>query len=86
MTTHLVMTSFSANIGPNNKCLEIILIIFIIDINNTPPATRKLSALRGVNYFYSMVKGFSLHADPQSPITFVQQVDFLSEPKALNFD
>jgi len=96
--THLVITPIGINIHnglPLSNCLvpisahkylEVILLSPIINRNNTPPATRKLSALRGVNYFYSMLKGFSLHAVPQSPITPVQQVDFLVEPKALNFD
>ena len=77
MATYLAITSIAINIHygwPHSslstyiwisyKYLEIILLSSIITRNNTPPATRKLSALRGVNYFYSMVKGFSLHAVP----------------------
>jgi len=37
--------------------LALMSFLTIIRINNTPPATRKISALRGVNYFYSMIKG-----------------------------
>jgi hypothetical protein len=40
-----------------HKSVVLIEMLSIIIRNNTPPATRKISALRGVNYFYSMIKG-----------------------------
>ncbi|MFT7109655.1 MAG: hypothetical protein ACI843_001317 [Psychrobacter glaciei] len=49
--------SFPKGTVIQHKYLALAQFLTIIRRNNTPPAIRKISALRGVNYFYSMIKG-----------------------------
>ena len=41
-------------------CVDLVKIVTIIHRNNTPPASRKNSAPRGVTRFWSLQKGYNL--------------------------
>jgi len=58
--------------------LDIFSFVPIIQRNNTPPAIRKITALRGVNFFYNTKKSYIIQFSEDS-LSFEQQLEHLIE-------